>query len=421
MDTGGSLDRLGRAPRFLHVDINSYFATVLQQENPKLRGKPVGVLKSQGRTCIIAASKEAKKLGVSTGSLVNEAKTKAPGIICVPANFDLYFYCTKTLKNIFESFNPDAEIFSLDEAFIPLDNIKLLHPDPHKLAVQIQNSIKKSLGEWVTCNVGISYNRLLAKMAGEIAPKGTILEITEENKDDYLKSVSFKDVCGVGVRLEERLLRLGVSNPHDINTLSDDGLESEFGPFLAKELRLLGKGERSYILDRGDSHEIMQSVGRSTTGYKLENNEWVIKRVLMNLIDEACFKLRKMGLTGRHVSIYLTGQGKVWFDHVTLKYYVRHSDEVFNLLYNNLYRKWKRDFKVIKYGIRISHLKKFSETQPSIFKEFYKKESLYKAVDFVTEKYGFNTLHSGVILDKEYIRPEVTGFLGDKKFLFDSK
>jgi nucleotidyltransferase/DNA polymerase involved in DNA repair len=222
----------------------------------------------------------------------------------------------------------------------------------------------------------------------------------------------------VGVRLEERLKRLGVSNPHEINNLSDNDLQNEFGPFLSKELRLIGKGERSFILDRKDEHETMQSVGRSITGYKLENNEWVIKRTIMNLIDEACFKLRKMGLSGRSVSIYLMGDGKVWYDHFTLKYYVRHSDEVYDLLYNKLYKKWKRNFRIIKYGIRISHLKKVEDIQPTIFKDFYRKESLYKAIDSVSEKYGLNTLHSGVISANEYIRPEVTGFMGDKKFLF---
>ncbi|MCD8526685.1 hypothetical protein LRY65_00525, partial [Candidatus Woesebacteria bacterium] len=82
----------------MHVDINSYFATLLQQENPALRGRPVGILKDVGRTCVIAASKEAKKLGVGTGTSAYEAKRLAPEIVFLPAEFARYLDATKRLK-----------------------------------------------------------------------------------------------------------------------------------------------------------------------------------------------------------------------------------------------------------------------------------------------------------------------------------
>ena len=100
-----------------HVDINSYFATLLQQENPALRGKPVGIVKEVGRTCIIAASKEAKALGVGTGSRLQDAK-HVPDLILVPAQFDFYLDATKRLKRLFESLAPTVQIFSLDELLL---------------------------------------------------------------------------------------------------------------------------------------------------------------------------------------------------------------------------------------------------------------------------------------------------------------
>lgn len=405
---------------FLHIDINSYFAAVLQQENPKLRGKPVGVTKGIGRGCVIAASKEAKKLGVKTGCHVREARKLAPNIIFVTAEFDFYWDCTKRLKKIFENITPDAEIFSLDEAFIPLDNCKYLYPDPYKLALKVQETIKKELGEWVTCNVGISYNRLLAKMASEIAPKGTILEINETNRDEILKRVTFSDVCGVGYRLEERLKPFGVTHPYEINSLSDEVLEKNFGTFMAQGLRRIGRGEDSYILDRTEN-EHMKSVGRTITGYKLCNTETEIKRILYNLMEEVTYKVRKMDMAGRHVSIFLTGEDKSWHKHKTLKYHIRHTNEMFEILYNGFYKNWKRDFKIIRFGVGMSSLSLLSEMQPTLLPHWYKYDKLYKAMDSISDKYGLFTLHSALLTQKEIIRPEVTGYLGDKKFLFMEK
>jgi DNA polymerase-4 len=188
----------------LHVDINSYFATMLQQENPMLRGKPVGVIKSEGRTCIIAASKEAKRLGVSTGARVPEAREKIPGLILVPAEFNLMLSATRKMKALFQTFSPSVHIFSLDEAFLDLTGCEKLFTTPVSYARRIQARIKEVLGEWVTCNVGISHNKLLAKMAGEIAPKGEALMIDDHNLDDVLRTVEFKDVCGVGWGLQKK-------------------------------------------------------------------------------------------------------------------------------------------------------------------------------------------------------------------------
>jgi len=403
---------------FLHIDINSYFASVMQQENPFLRGKPVGVVKSEGRTCIIAASKEAKKYGVKTGSNTYEAKKLIPSIILVPAQFDLYWHCTKKLKSLFESITPDCEIFSLDEAFIPLDNCKYLYKDPHELALKIQDRVKEELGEWVTCNVGISHNRLLAKIASEIAPKGMIFEINEENKDKILKEVEFKDVCGVGSRLEARLSVFGVKHPYEINSLSDEALQKHFGSFLSYELRKIGRGEGSYILDRIDENEHMKNVGRTITGYRLCNSEDTIRKVLYNLMEEVTFKVRKMDMAGRYVQIFLQGEDKSWHAHKTLKYFVRHTNEMFNLLYHDGYKKWKRNFSVIRYGVGLGMLRPLNKTPLPLFDDWYKRERLYEAVDKISEKFGLFTLHSGILSEKEIIRPEVTGYLGDKKYQF---
>lgn len=425
---------------FLHVDINSYFATILQQENPFLRGKPIGVVKSKGRTCIIAASKEAKKFGVKTGCVLYEAKKLCPKIITVPAEFNIYSDTTKRLKKIFENITPDAEIFSLDEAFIPYDSCKLMYNSPLLLGEKIQQDIKKELGDVVTCNVGIGPNRLLAKIASEISAKGSIFEINEENKVGVLKTVEFKDVCGIGSRLEERLAELGVKNPYDINKLSREVLKEKFGEFFGTEIARIGNGEGSYILDETNKQNAsagsparpaggfasaqddeMKSVGRTITGYKLCDSETDIKRIVYNLMDEVTYKVRKMGLAGRYVSIFLHGEEKTWHAHRTLKHYVRHTNEMFDILYNQLYKKFRRNFKVIRFGVSLEMLTRIENVQPTLFLDWYKNEKLYNACDKISEKFGLFTIHSAILNKKEIIKPEVTGYLGDKKYQFMEK
>src|SRR3990167_5379352 len=102
----------------LHVDLNSFFATAEQQANPYLRGKPVGIIKAEGRTCVIAASVEAKKYGVKTGSNIFEARKLCPQIIFIPADMDKYASITYRFIAICQSYSPVCEVFSLDECFI---------------------------------------------------------------------------------------------------------------------------------------------------------------------------------------------------------------------------------------------------------------------------------------------------------------
>lgn len=403
----------------LHVDINSYFATLLQQETPALRGKPVVVVKDAGRSCVIAASKEAKLKGIKTGSLLADAYLLAPDLIQMPAEFDLYLSATKQLKALFESLAPDVEVFSLDESFLHFTPIKKLYASPVVFAEQIQANIKETLGEWVTCNVGIAENRFMAKMASETAPKGSITVVTEENKQALLASTTFDSVCGIGFRLGARLERLGVTVPYQINFIPDDMLLTMFGPYWSVELRKMGRGEEPALLERS-AEELphMKSVGRSITGYKLCKNEFILKSTLYNLTSEVMYKVRKMQLAGRLVSIYLSDKEHRWGTHVTLQHYIRHTDEMFDVVWNQLYAQWPKDFSVIKLAVSLNLLKPWDQIQDCWFPQWWKKEKVSTAVDAITQKYGLFTVTSGLLLNTNIIRPEVTGFLGDKKFQF---
>lgn len=417
---------------FFHVDINSYFATMIQQELPATRGKPLGVVKSAGRTCLIATSKEAKKLGVGTGTRLADARVVIPDIVVAPVQFEVMLDCTYKLQKIFQEFCPEVSVFSLDEAFLDMtscirtcfpslwqqsawslvDNPEIVH-----YGQKIQARIKEVLGDWVTCTVGVSTNHLLAKMAGETGGPGNVAMIDSSNLDAVLASVQFKDVCGVGFRLAAKLAVLGVHSPWEINLLDNETLRKQFGPFWSVELRKIGLGQETHFFSHPKTVDHMQSVGRTITGYGLCDDEVEIKRVLLNLLEEATAKLRAMDLVGRRVGVGLWGHDRFWHMGRTLQYYVRHSNEIFPILYDQLYRSWQRNFPVIKYGIWISLCAPLSQVQEPLFPEWHHRKKIYAAVDKINTRYGQFTVMPATLLGGQVIKREVTGFLGDKKFL----
>lgn len=405
--------------RWLHVDINAYFATLLQQENPALRGRPIGVLKSEGRSCVITSSKEAKARGVKTGCSKFEALALVPEIIFVPANFPMCLDATKRLHKIFTNISPDVEIFSLDESFLDLTNCEAIYPDAIEAGKMIQEKIKSDLGDWVTCNVGVAKNRFLAKLASEVSPKGSVTEVTDQNQDDFLSQAEFSSVCGIGRGLERRLARLGVTNTYMINFIPDQELRDEFGPYWSKELRKMSLGEEPSMLSRqGQPEKPVQSIGRSITGYRLSNDEADIRRVLFNLTAEVMYKARRQQLVGRQVSVYLSNKdGQFWRAHQTLLNPLWNTQEVFEVLYHGLYKKWERSFPVIKFGVQLSLLQPQDQTLQPLWESWQKNERVAQAVDTLTAKFGLYSVRSGVMVDREtLIQPEVTGYLGDKTY-----
>jgi DNA polymerase-4 len=430
-----------------HVDINSYFATLLQQENPFLRNKPIGVIKDAGRSCIIAASKEAKKYGVTTGSRAIEAKKLCPNIVLVPASFERYLDATKRLQRIFQSVSPDIYVYSLDEAFVDITHCRkhLFPVEKYKtlseIGTYIQQCIFDELGTTVTSNVGIGPNRLLAKLASEIAPKGSVLHISDSNKDSYLASVSFDEVCGIGYRLSKKLALLNVTTPYQIRFYSVEELKSYVGPYWARELLKIAYGEEPELLARIDSPKkpYMQSVGRSITGYRAyhpKKDRSQIISILYNLSLEIIDKVRAMNVAGRHFSISLLGSTKgfnnthvtgkwgdqakqylqrfpYWSNHITLKAPINHAQELQQHI-SQLFKEWPANFSVIKFSVRLSLLEPHHQDQ--LLPSWHKQEKLQTALDSIHKKYGLFTMLPARIQKEHLIRPEVTGFLGDRTY-----
>ncbi|MBU1084726.1 MAG: DNA polymerase IV [Candidatus Beckwithbacteria bacterium] len=401
--------------QILHVDLNSFFASVEQQCYPHLRGKPVGIIKSLGRSCVIACSNEAKKYGLKTGMNLSQVKSLCPKIILLPADFPKYSDVTRRFINLCSSYTNQMEIFSLDEVFLDVTSTSRLFGGPLLLAYDIQQRLKKELGDWLGCSIGIAKNKLLAKIASNLTPKRSVFVVTDQTQTDLLAKAPFEEVCGIGFRLTKRLKTMGIVSLPQILSASDKKLKIEFGPFWSQELKRIARGEDDSKLVTIKDLPDAKSVSRTYTLYKDTNDQNQIKALIRNLVEEACFKLRKMGLVGRQFGISVRGDHFLESKHLTTKTFTDDSQPIFKQVYK-IFKSFNWPHPVRFAGIWISLLTRKNYLSLPLFKEDIIRNKLIKTIDNINDIYGHHTVHPASMLSSKIIRPEINGFLGDKQF-----
>ncbi len=185
------------------VDMDAFFASVEQQDNPRLRGKPIAVTGAGERTVITTSSYEARAYGVKTGMTVYEAKKLCPHIILVVGNNQKYAEVCARLEEICLRFTPDTEIYSIDEVFLDITGSHHLFNGPENLARAIKATVKSELG--ITCTVGIGPNVLIAKLASDLAKPDGLRWIDEDAIPSVLETLPVKKLWGIGSHTEEKL------------------------------------------------------------------------------------------------------------------------------------------------------------------------------------------------------------------------
>lgn len=398
----------------LHVDLDSFFATAAQQANPNLRGKPVGIIKAEGRTCIIAASKEAKVYGIKTGSNVIDAKKLCPSIILVCAEFEKYEDISWRFIKICQRYSPLCEVFSLDECFVDITQTEKLWGNALTIALDIQKRLADEIGDYLTCSVGISHNRLLAKLASTQAKPDGIYYLDPKSIFEALDKADLMDVCGIGFRLCRRLISTGIGDFKSLRACSLKFLYKHFGPFWSEHLYNLARGIDSSPVIPTEKIPQAKSVGRTYTTHRNLYKKDEIERLMRNLAEEAAEKARKMQLAGRYVGLSLRGDEKSFYGHKLLNTYIDDGKILFNVC-KQIFKSWRG--KYVRFcGVTLSQLSKNKYLPVPLFSEDKKRQGLTAAVDKINDDFGTYTIFPGQLLKTEIIRPEVTGYFGDKSY-----
>ncbi len=287
----------------MHLDMNSYFASVEQQANPFLQGRPVGVCAYLGENgCIIAPSIEAKQSGVKTGMRVREARQKCPGIICVENDPMKYRSTTKKIFSILADYTDTIEPYSIDECFLEFpDRREIATVGMASLAMttvaqEMKQRIKNEVGEWLRCSIGIAPTRWLAKFAGELQKPDGLTILTLDDLSRIYERVKLTDAWGIGSRIEDRLNRLGIWTLNDLRTYPVANLMEAMGVqgyYLWANVN--GIESTSSSLHLPTSLPPVKSIGHSYCLPKKINDPKYLFGVLMKLCEKTGRRLREDG------------------------------------------------------------------------------------------------------------------------------
>ncbi|MGO7530870.1 DNA polymerase IV [Rhizobium leguminosarum] len=216
-----------RPRKIVHVDMDAFYASVEQRDNPELRGMPVAVGSPAARGVVAAASYEARKFGVHSAMPSVTAQRKCPDLIFVKPRFDVYKAVSLQIRAIFAEYTPMIEPLSLDEAYLDVtENLKGMEIAT-EIAAEIRARIKAATG--LNASAGISYNKFLAKMASDLNKPNGQAVITPKNGPAFVEQLPVKKFHGVGPATAEKMHRLGIETGADLKEKTLDFLVEHFG------------------------------------------------------------------------------------------------------------------------------------------------------------------------------------------------
>lgn len=241
--------------KIIHVDMDAFYASVEQRDNPELRGKPVAVGHGAKRGVVAAASYEARKFGVRSSMPSTTAMRNCPDLIFVRPRFDVYKSVSNQIRNIFAEYTPLIEPLSLDEAYLDVtENLRGL-PTASDTAAEIRRQIFDATG--LTASAGISYNKFLAKLASDMRKPNGQFVIPPQKGAEFIEGLPVAKFHGVGKVTTEKLNALGIFTGADLKAKSLDFLEQNFGK----------SGSWYYAIARGEDHrEVQPNRERKSSG-----------------------------------------------------------------------------------------------------------------------------------------------------------
>lgn len=384
-------------PTTMHVDINSCFATIEQQANPLLRGKPVAVaayVKDYG--CILAASREAKKLGVKTGMRVREGRALVPKLIVLAPDPPKYRVVNRQMLAILQSYTAHISVESIDEMVMNLAGTPALtRKDMTDIAKEIKLRIKQEIGEWITVSCGISTNRYLAKVASGLQKPDGLVTINEENIVETFGAMQLEDFCGIKEGNGRRLRSNGIETPLAFFRASGKKLKQAFRSIVGYQwwLRLHGYEDGVMYKEFEKDTEVDQkSFGQShALGKPYMPDDPHLWQILMQLTMKMGRRLRRDGFAAGGIGISLMFDGGHWHAQEKKQFPMFADRDFYVELRSLLSRAPRRPVKLL--AIACYLLIRDTNLQPSLFPEENRKWDVTRAVDTIQDRFGDFVIH----------------------------
>ena len=288
----------------LHCDLNNFFASVSLLFNPTLRSVPVAVCgdKEQRHGIVLAKNEAAKRCGVKTAEAIFEAKAKCPELVILPPMMDKYKEYSEKAHRIYEEYTDMIEPFGIDECWLDVTGSRLLFGSGEEIADKIRREIKQKLG--ITVSVGVSFNKVFAKLGSDMKKPDGITVISRENFREKIWRLPISDLLFVGRKTTDRLRSCGICTIGDAAVCSDEMLERLLGKN-GLELKRYALGEDNSPVSRQHEKATPKSIGRSVTrqqDFKTPDEIW---GMFLSLAREISDSLREQGLYAGGVQVHI--------------------------------------------------------------------------------------------------------------------
>lgn len=385
----------------LHSDCNSFYASVECLHHPEIRNKPVAVGGDveQRHGIILAKNQLAKKYNVKTGEALWEAKRKCPDLVIVPPHYHLYERFSRMARKIYLDYTDQVEPFGLDECWLDVTG-SAIKGDGVSIANEISSRIKYELG--ITVSIGVSWNKVFAKLGSDYKKPDAITEIRKDNYREIVCPLPASDLLYVGRATARKLNSYAIHTIGDLAALPEDMIRSWFGKW-GEVLHAFSNGLDASPVAAFDNSPAVKSIGNSTTAPRDLKTDEDVKIILYVLADSVARRLREQGFKGRVVSISVRDNELSSFtrQHALGKYTNITSEiaqESMRLFATN-YR-WQRPIRSI--GISISDL--VGDTTPTQTDLFFdehsreRKEHLDAATDWLKDRFGCYSVQPAVLL-----------------------
>lgn len=282
----------------MHADLDSFYASVEQRDDPTLRGRPVIV----GGGVVLAASYEAKAYGVKTAMGGRQALQLCPGAVVVPPRMSAYSQASAAVFDVFRDTTPLVEPLSVDEAFLDVGGLRRTAGDPVQIAAVLRRRVREEVGLPIT--VGIARTKFLAKVASQEAKPDGLLLVTPEHELQFLHPLPVRRLWGVGAKTEEKLRAHGIHTVAQVAELGESTLAAMVGATMGHQLFCLSRNiDRRRVVTgvRRRSVGAQRALGRR--GNTMSDSE--IDAVVVNLVDRITRRMRGAQRTGRTVTLRL--------------------------------------------------------------------------------------------------------------------
>lgn len=377
----------------IHVDMDAFYASIEQRDNPLLLGVPVIVGGLSKRGVVATASYEARKFGVHSAMSMVEARRRCPQGVFITPDHGKYSFVSSQIRQILDKYSPLVEPLSLDEAFLDVTGMGLLYSDPAEIARCIKADIKEQLQ--LTASAGVAGNKFLAKLASDLQKPDGLYVIRPGEEMKVLKDLPIRRLWGVGEVTAANIAKLGIQTIGKFAAADSKLLERYIGKSVYDLQQLAqGKDNRPVVPDQQ-----VKSIGNEET-FEEDLFHWEdIERHLLLFADKVGWRLRRLNLSGRTVTVKVRFAS---FRTVTRSRTLDAATSLDEVLYQTakeLYRTIQATEGIRLLGLTVSNLEPAGEAITLFDSGKEKQETLHKVVDELKLRFGIDAVTKGRLID----------------------